>query len=670
MAVKTLKSIRNSIQRGFFRAALVSVVTIGGFAIFSHVLTVFLLAPVEHATARMESTTIQSVRVIELSRIAQMLATERRPGKLYQLRAELRTTLDAFEKAHKDLTVGNQTLGLSARMTTAMRDQLFNAETGLDRWVRDLISALRKGFLNESLRASADDAQLVDEMVRFQLNPSLMAVSAQMADDAWLSLRIASVVRVALLGLLFLMLAGLGALVFRPLSNRIIRVITAREGKDVQNINRYDEITGLPNRAYLREFLEDHIESNVSHNLRSAILHIDLKNYAKQKDQHGLAFSHGIMRMSARRIESICRSGDFVARIGGDEFVVVATAIEDHESVSGLAEAIRTKLSLPYAIDGNDLALGCNIGIAFLDKNDRNVDRILTHAELALEDARKSEHCDIQYYTPEMRTLVNQREKLRDALENALANGQVKAHFQPMIDASTGELIGLEALARWHHPNKGILTPVHFIEVAMHFGLGEAITRAILADVLKAMRSWDDANIVMPIVAINMALEQFSDSAKVEELKWAVDSYDILPSRIAFEIDEKIFQTDGDSAISTNLRHMVDNGFKLYLDDFGTGHIDRGMLRALNIARVKIDRAFVANIDSDGEQQSVTAELIAHAHECKIKTIAEGVETPAERLMLQRLGCDGIQGFLIAEPMSFDIASRWLTSHAFDVKAS
>ena len=268
MAVKTLKSIRNSIQRGFFRAALVSVVAIGGFAIFSHTLTVFLLAPVEHATARMEATTIQSVRVIELSRIAQKMATERRPGKLYQLRGELRTTLDSFEKAHKDLTVGNKTLGLSTRMTASMRDLMFNAENGLDRWVRDLVSALRKGVLSESLRASAVDAVLVAETVRFRLKSALMAVSAQMADDAWLSLRIASVVRVALLGLLFLLLAALGALVFRPLSNRIIRVITAREGKDVQNVNRYDEITGLPNRSYLRGFLEDHIESNINHSLR------------------------------------------------------------------------------------------------------------------------------------------------------------------------------------------------------------------------------------------------------------------------------------------------------------------------------------------------------------------------------------------------------------------
>ena len=544
----------------------------------------------------------------------------------------------------------------------------FDPEKGIDKLVRDIEKSINADLLGEEIYVQRAVAEDLGDTIRFEFNPRIAAVIEQFAADARFGVQISVAARIALISILILTMLMVGQVIYRPLSAKVRNHLVGDGTTNGKLYQQHDALTGLPNRTYLRGFLNELCKVTRDHKLRNAVLHIDLKTWSDVKETSGLVVADEILGMAARRIESICRSGDFIARVGGDEFVIVAAALDDDVALNDLTDSLHTKLNMPFHVDNVGFVTGCNIGIAFMDQNDRVVDVVLSHAEAALREARLSDQFDTQFYMPNMQSIVDSREHLRTELETAIKENQLHAHFQPILNHETGHLLGLEALVRWHHPTKGLLTPVHFIEIAHAFDMMTDLTRLIMGESLSALRHWDDVGIDVPFVAINLDGALLTDDTLIQDVKWTVDSHDLAPQRIAFEVTERAFESEEGKQVSTQIRMLAEYGFQVLIDDFGTGHLDASQLRRLAISTVKIDRAFVTNINSDPEQQAIASAMIQHAHNSKLIAIAEGVETQAERAMLQRLGCDGFQGFLVAEPLSFEVATRWLENYIFSIQ--
>lgn len=664
MSLVEQRTTASLVQQWLLRANLIALVAVACVAILGQLLLAQLQAPFPENNARMKAAATQAVRGQNIGHLATRLAEASAPGNLYTLRTDLVMELRSFVETHRALAYGDPSMGLTGSMSKQAHVLFFDAQNGLDRWVRDIAKAVESDMIEDGVYVERAVAVKIADDIRDHFNPRIQALINQFSDDARFGVRVSVAARIAIIGVMILAMLTVGQAVYRPTIKRIMARIVGEDPETMLH-QQHDGLTGLPNRTYLRNFATELCKLSRDHNLKNAVLHLDLKNYSHVKDTAGLAVADQVLCMAARRIESVCRSGDFIARIGGDEFVIVAAALEDDSTLNDLTDALRTKLDMPFHIDAATYTLGCNVGIAFMDRNDRVVDVVLSHAEMALREARASDEFDIQFYLPNMKSVINDREHVRDELIAAMKDGQLRAHYQPILALDTGALLGVEALVRWHHPTKGILTPVHFMEVAEAYELMTDLTRCILGDSLSAMRHWDDAGIPVPYVAINLGAHLLADQGLIQDVKWTVDSHDLSPERIAFEVDERAFELEDSKEIATQIRLLSEHGFQVLIDDFGTGHLDASQLRRLAIATVKIDRAFITNIDSDPEQQAIASAMIQHAHATKLGVIAEGVETTAERTMLQRLGCDGFQGFLAAEPLSLEVASRWLESYAY-----
>lgn len=664
MARIDYRGIATAMQTQFRRANAVALTVVATIAVIGQLVMTQLTAPFPESNARMRVAAQQAVTAQTIGNLAQRLAEARSPSDLYSLRANMAEQLRRFSIGHRALAFGDGDLGINRRMSAVAHQAFFGGENSVDRWARDMEDRVRSDLIGDRLFVTPEVAADIAKDIRQGLNPALMAMISQYAEDAQTSARGASAGRVGVVLTLIAGLIAVGQLVHRPTLTATVRALYG-EGESLNAVqHQHDGLTGLPNRTFLRAFVTDLCQMSREHNLRSAVLHLDLKGYSDIKSDAGMPMAERILCMAARRIESVCRSGDFVARVGGDEFVIIAVALDDDTALNDLTDALRTKLAMDFHIDGRVLTLGCNIGICYMDANVRVADSVLNHAEIAMDTARGSNEFDVQFYQPNMKRVLDARKELYEELAAALNDGQIHAHFQPVVALDTGALIGMEALLRWHHPARGVLTPVHFIDVAETFGLMPDLTRQMLANCLNALAVWDASRFDVPFVAINLGAELLTDDTFLHEIKWAADSHDIAPDRIAFEIAEQAFEEADPQAVSENIRMMSEYGFHMLIDDFGTGHLDASQLKRLAVGTVKIDRAFVTNIDSDAEQQSAAAAMIQHARATKLAVIAEGVETPAERAMLLRLGCHGFQGFLLAEPMSVDTATSWLDAHA------
>ncbi len=660
--------LATTIQKWLSSANLKALIIVAMVALVGQLVMTKIQAPFPENNARMKAAAMQATRAQMIAHTAEDLTKARAPGDLYTLRTDLGIALRNFIHLHRGLAYGEASMGLSGNMSPQAHALFFDPQKGLDRLVRDIEKTVNSDLLGEDIYVDQSISADLSNKIRTQYNPAMLALIDQFAADARFGVQVSVAARIATIGVLILTMLLLGQVIYRPLTSKIREKLVGDPTTNTAMYQQHDGLTGLPNRTYLRGFLTELCKVTRDHKLRNAVIHVDLKNFSEVKDKAGLAVSDELLCMAARRIESICRSGDFISRSGGEEFVIVAAALDDDAALNDLIDSLRTKLNMPFHIEQTGYVAGCNIGIAFMDQNDRVADVVLSHAEAALREAKASDDFDMQFYLPNMQSFVDSREHLRDELEVALKDGQIHAHFQPILSHETGRLLGLEALARWHHPVKGILTPIHFVEIAQAFGMINDLTRVMLGESLNALRNWDDVGIDIPYVAINLDSAILSDDQLIQDVKWTVDSHDISPERVAFEVPERAFEMEDGKLVATQIRLLAEHGFQILIDDFGTGHLDASQLRRLAISTVKIDRAFVTNINSDPEQQAIASAMIQHAHNSKLMAIAEGVETQSERVMLQRLGCDGFQGFLIAEPLSYDVATRWLENYIYSLR--
>jgi diguanylate cyclase len=433
-----------------------------------------------------------------------------------------------------------------------------------------------------------------------------------------------------------------------------------------------DGVAGLSSAAQLNNALSHAMAQTGSAGDATGALVFTLDDYDELYARHGAAALAEIQDRVADRLMSALRGPDVMARMGSGSFGIALTPMRrlDLETMVQIAVRLQAAASPPISIDATRLYVTGSVGFCLAARApEPNAASVFGAATAAAAEALRNGPGAIRAFAPDIGARHAQQSGLRDALEAAFAEGQIKPHFQPQVSTDTGALTGFEALARWHHPERGLIPPAEFLPAVMDAGLSARLCDTILTGALAAMRKWDQIGLKVPKVGVNFSAAELRDPRLVDRIKWELDRFDLKPDRLAVEILETVVADTSNDIIVRNLSALSRLGCALDLDDFGTGHAAIANIRRFSVNRIKIDRSFVTRVHDDREQQRTVAAILSLAEQLGLDTLAEGVETPEEHAMLAQLGCRHVQGYVIARPMPFEETADWIAKHRAQLKA-
>ena len=409
----------------------------------------------------------------------------------------------------------------------------------------------------------------------------------------------------------------------------------------------YDNLTGLANRYLFNERLRNLTGEQHSKGSNIALFYLDLDDFKAVNDTRGHLVGDRLLREVGTRLEQEVRSEDLVARLGGDEFAVL---IETRAGDGLLIERAHRFLSVvraPYEIDGQSYRVSTSVGVARCSDGDCDAEELMRRADLALYAAKEKGRDNLALFEPSLDRIARQRREIENDLREALVRGQMRMHYQSIIDLDTGRTTGFEALLRWYHPHRGIIEPGDFLSVAEETGmilqLGEWVIRQSLADAIAMPGDFR--------IAINLSPTQVKNPNLVATVAQAIHATNIAPERVELEITEHVLMDQGEAGRSTLLR-LRDLGVRIALDDFGTGYSSLGYLRRFPFDRIKIDRGFITEVQSDLGSQAIVSTITRLADALGMDTTAEGVEDRAQLDLLRKLGVQEAQGFFISRPVA------------------
>ncbi len=427
-----------------------------------------------------------------------------------------------------------------------------------------------------------------------------------------------------------------------------------------------DPPDALPARPDLSSAMERALQRGALAGRRTACVMVQLDNFDGLRAQMGSAAAAHIAARTLDRLRGATRDGDHVAQLQPGCFAVVVAPMRhlDLEVGIQLAGRLQSRVEEPVSIDAQAVYASCSVGFV-LDTQLRGATApsMLQAASAALDVARAHAPSAIRAYSPEMAQSPATPDALAEEVAQALENGQIAPWFQPQLSTDTGKVSGFEALARWHHPERGLIPPADFLPVMERSGQLERLGEVILYHALAALRQWDAQGFDVPRVAVNFAGEELRNPKLIDKIRWELDRFDLSPERLCIEVLETVVAASPDDIIARNINGLAKMGCSIDLDDFGTGHASISSIRRFSVSRLKIDRSFVRRVDRDAEQQRMVAAILTMAERLDLGVLAEGVESAGEHAMLAQLGCDHVQGFGIARPMPADKVADWLHSH-------
>lgn len=430
---------------------------------------------------------------------------------------------------------------------------------------------------------------------------------------------------------------------------------------------RRDSITGLPGRAVLEQALDrSRANSATTAGDDHVAMVVGIDNYEGLSHQYGDNGIEEIRRASADRIAAHLRENDVLAVLGHGHFGLALgkTPRLDLETMIQLATRLQDALGAPIALGGTRVLITACVGFALPSRvPERKGAAILAAAESALHEAQNSGPGSVRAFTRTMRPLVSAPDNVTREVVKALEEGQVKPWYQPQISTDTGELTGFEALARWHHPEKGMIAPGAFLPAIARAGLFERLGEVILFHALSAIRDWDAAGLDVPSVAVNFSPEELRNPKLFDKVRWELDRFEVAPARLTVEVLEDVVAKSDDDTTTRNIAALSRLGCSIDLDDFGTGHASISNIRRFDVNRIKIDRSFITHVDTDRDQQNMVAAILTMAERLGLDTLGEGVESHGEHAMLAQLGCGHVQGYSIAKPMPFEETGPWIINH-------
>ncbi len=491
------------------------------------------------------------------------------------------------------------------------------------------------------------------------------------------------------------LLAAQGIAVMRPLLRRV-RIdgdLLARASSDACTDALRDPATGAPNRRYLGEALQQVLHRAARAGESVAVLVADIDGLREVNARFGEEAGDLLLRSFHERLVATMRRGDLVARIGGDEFAVACPDVTGGARLAVLAERILQAVGEPLALGGTEVTTSCTVGISVRHPagpatgmeaggeaagemaaetagetagescGESGAEHLIAEAEIALYDAKARGPGTFEFFSEASRAEAARTREVRAALQDALDGDGIEPFFQPQIDAATGALIGFEVLARWRHPEKGILPPGYFLDIARDLGAAGRIGAITRAQALKTLTVWRRQGFDVPRIAFNMAPAELRETELIDAFLWEIDRAGLTAEDVAVELAESTLIGDDDAPVMRNIRRLAAAGVALELDNFGTGRAALDCLRRFPVSRVKLDRSLIAAArEPDGDD--FTRAVVALAATLGLDTLAEGIETAEDWRRLAHFGCGALQGYGIGEPMSGEECAEWMSTYA------
>jgi diguanylate cyclase (GGDEF)-like protein/PAS domain S-box-containing protein len=418
----------------------------------------------------------------------------------------------------------------------------------------------------------------------------------------------------------------------------------------LHHLAHHDPLTGLANRTLLQERLKQAIEAAQRKRTVGALAFLDLDNFKHINDNLGHDAGDIVLREVAERLRANMRDEDTVARVGGDEFVLVITGQCSTGQVADLIERVRRSVGTPVDVGGREVRTGASIGVSLFPRDGKTVDQVMRAADAAMYHAKTLGKNNCQFYSPELNGTVHEHLLLEAGLGRAIGNQEMMLGYQPKVDLRTGHMVGAEALVRWNHPERGLIGPDAFIPLAEETGLIVPLGEWVIAEACRTLRTLAALGVEDFVISVNLSMRQLRQRQFVQHLAANLKRYGVPASSLELELTESLLMERPDEAREV-LAQLKALGVRLSIDDFGTGYSSLSQLQAFPVDHIKIDRSFLGDVSADGHMV-ITRAIIALGHSLKLQVVAEGVETAEQLAFLRDHGCDQMQGFYFSPALS------------------
>jgi len=452
-----------------------------------------------------------------------------------------------------------------------------------------------------------------------------------------------------------------------------VRDITERKAFEKQLTQQafYDSLTGLPNRVLFRDRLGQALVRAGRRKDAVGVLFLDLDNFKLVNDSLGHQFGDKLLTEAAARLRACVRAQDTVARLGGDEFVVILELLAGEEDALPVAKAIAHQFSRPFVLDGREVVVTASIGIAISDAGQEHAESLLRDADLAMYRAKSDGRARYIVFDPSMQTDSLARLELENDLRHALDQNELRVHYQPIVVMESGEFTEVEALVRWQHPTRGLVSPGEFIPIAEETGLIIPLGLWVLEEACRQVVAWHEqfATKNLLTLSVNLSPRQFQQPSLVADVARVLHESGLPASCLKLEITEGVIMRDAEATIRT-LWELKDLGLQLAIDDFGTGYSSLSYLKRLPLDVLKIDRSFVSGIGNNQEDTAIVHAIMALAKSLSLKVTGEGIETAEQAALLGEWGCDRGQGYLFSRPLDGQKAGALLEAAARQISVA
>ncbi len=422
---------------------------------------------------------------------------------------------------------------------------------------------------------------------------------------------------------------------------------------EIEHLAYHDALTGLPNRPlFIDRLIVALAQAHRAHQ-KLAVFFLDLDRFKDINDSLGHTIGDTLLKAVAERVRRCVREGDTIARFGGDEFTLLIPKIENIEDAAKIALKINETLKIPFFVNERELFVTTSIGVSIYPADGADPETLVRNADTAMYRAKEQGRDNYQLYAADMNAQALERLGLENSLRKALSQNELVLHYQPQIDARSGAIVGVEALVRWQHPERGLLSPAHFISVAEMSGLIVPIGEWILRTACRQLKTWQRKVDQEFTVAVNLSARQFQQPDLVDMIRSAVHETGIEPSSLEVEITESNAMQNAENTMYI-LRELKTLGVRISMDDFGTGYSSLNYLKRFPIDTLKLDKSFINDITTDASDAAIVSAVIQMAHSLSLHVTAEGVERQDQLEFLRRQNCDTIQGYLFSKPLPAD----------------
>ena len=415
----------------------------------------------------------------------------------------------------------------------------------------------------------------------------------------------------------------------------------------------HDKLTGLANRDLVRERLRQALAYADDYGHAVWLVHVDLDQFKFINDALGHPAGDALLRAVADRLKQGLRSADTVGRINGDEFLLIFIDAREQDTCVGIMQRIMQLVAAPLKIDNHELYLTCSAGIAVYPGDASDAEALTKHAEIAMYRAKDGGRGSYQFYRPEMNQQALERLRLESELRGALERGEFVLHYQPQVELRSGQVVGMEALIRWQHPQLGLIAPVRFVGLAEETGLIVPIGAWVIREACRQNKVWQNAGLPALRVSVNLSARQFYEKELAQSIAAILEETGMAPHTLGIELTESLVMADVEHAVQI-LQQLHAIGVQMSIDDFGTGYSSLSYLKRFPIDVLKIDQSFVRDITLDPDDAAIVLSIISLAHNLNMEVIAEGVETEQQLEFLRCNGCNEIQGYYFSRPLAAD----------------